>query len=310
MDRIWYVDDDEASFALNERDLRREFPDAEIRAFTTCEEALEAGDDARPDVVVLDEHFGNSAMQGRELLPLLRARWRRVAILMITANPTVDLAVSTMRMGATDFLLKPFVTRELLDCIHRAFAARRIDRRAEALEEGPPRTDAAFEGLVGTTELMRDLIRRAETVARTDATVLITGETGTGKGLLAKYIHARGKRASGPFVNANLAAATGELVESLLFGHERGAFTGAFEKRRGKFDLAAEGTIFLDEIGELAPAAQMKLLRVLQDGTFEPVGSSKPQESTARVLAATNQDLPKRIEEGLFREDLYYRLNV
>ncbi|MCA9774195.1 MAG: sigma-54-dependent Fis family transcriptional regulator, partial [Myxococcales bacterium] len=307
MDRIWYVDDDEESFQLVERNLVKEFPDAELTYFTNCEAALEAALGARPDIVVLDERFAHTPMQGRQLLPELRQRHRRVGIVMVTAHPTVELAVSVMRMGATDFIVKPFAPRELLDCVHRGLAARRIERRAELLEEGPGPTEASFDGLVGSTQIMRDLMRRVEAAATTDATVVITGETGTGKGLLAKYIHRLSKRSRGPFVDSNLAATTEALMESTLFGHERGAFTGAESRRLGKFELAKGGTIFLDEIGDLSPTAQLKLLRVLEDGVFERVGGTESIRVDARVVAATNQDLLGRIAEKKFREDLYFR---
>ena len=310
MDRIWYVDDDETTSRLSLKQLDRAFPDTEIRYFATCEAALEAAEEQRPDVVILDELFGDSPMQGKDFLSVLRSRHPGTRILFATVISSVPLAVSVMRMGASDFLLKPFDPRELIDAVHRALAARKIDRRNETIEEGPRRTEASFDGLIGTTPVMRDLIRRAEVVARTHANVLITGETGTGKGLLARYIHEVSDRAHMPFMDANLAATSEDLMESLLFGHEPGAFTGARDRRQGKFELAAGGTLFLDEVGDLGASAQLKLLRVLQDGTFERMGGKEAQQADVRVIAATNQDLEERIEAKAFREDLYYRLHV
>lgn len=310
MDRVWYVDDDELSFQLHEPALRAGLPDAQIRRFGTCEAALDEARTERPDVVVLDEHFKESAMQGRRLLPALRALYRRIPIILITAHPTVDLVLSVMRMGAADCLFKPFATEDLIRVIRHALAERKLDRRAEAFEEPPPPTEASFEGLVGTTAVMQDLMKRVEAFARTEAVVLITGETGTGKGLLARYVHDLSPRASGPFVNANLVATSENLIESSLFGHEKGAFTGAEARRIGKFERAAGGTIFLDEIGELTPELQLKLLRVLEEGEFERLGGHETLRVNTRVIAATNRDLLHLSEEGRFREDLYYRIRV
>jgi DNA-binding NtrC family response regulator len=233
----------------------------------------------------------------------------RAQILMMTAHATVESAIEAMKLGALDYLQKPFEVDELLVVVRRALDHQRLRTEYRYLRS---ERDEQFDhyGIVGRSKVMEGIIERAERVAQTKSTVLITGETGTGKELVARAIHDRSAQRDMPLIKVNCAAIPESLLESELFGHVRGAFTGATTTKKGKFALADGGTIFLDEIGTMNPALQSKLLRVLQEREFEPLGSERSERVDLRVIAATNRDLRQMVAEGKFQEDLFYRLNV
>ena len=260
------------------------------------------------DLVLTDLKMPN--MGGIELFRASRADLSAPPFVLITAFGTVEEAVTAIKEGVSDFLTKPLKAPDTLrTLVQRLLELHRRERRLVALDEaelaGLPPLEILFAG-----QAMQDVRKLTGEVAATEATVLIGGESGTGKELLARYIHLSSGRKSGPFVAVNCAAIPENLLESELFGHERGAFTGASAARQGKFEMAAAGTIMLDEIGEMPLAMQAKILRVLQERTFERVGGNREMRANVRVLAATNRDLGKEVLAGRFREDLYYRLNV
>jgi len=256
-----------------------------------------------PDVILTDMQM--PGMDGLELLQTLSDRFPEIPVVLLTAYGTVSAAVEAMRRGAFDFQLKPFDREQLVAVIGKAVEhARRT--RLDVRE-----SRAAGSGkLLGDSEPMERLRRDIDKVARSPATVLIRGETGTGKELVAQAIHAGSRRADQPLITVNCGAIPDSLVESELFGHKRGAFTGALDDRPGRFKLADGGTLFLDEIGELPLAAQVKLLRVLEGGETMPVGGTMPETVDVRIVAATHRDLEQAVREGEFREDLYFRLKV
>jgi DNA-binding NtrC family response regulator len=233
----------------------------------------------------------------------------RAQILMMTAHATVESAIEAMKLGALDYLQKPFEIDELLVVVRRALDHQRLRTEYRYLRS---ERDEQFDhyGIIGRSRAMEEIIIRAERVAETKSTVLITGETGTGKELVARAIHNRSAQRDMPLIKVNCAAIPESLLESELFGHVRGAFTGATTTKKGKFALADGGTIFLDEIGTLTPTLQSKLLRVLQEREFEPLGSERTERVDVRIIAATNRDLRQMVAEGKFQEDLFYRLNV
>jgi DNA-binding NtrC family response regulator len=233
----------------------------------------------------------------------------RPQILMMTAHATIESAIEAMKLGALDYLQKPFEVDELLVVVRRALEHQRLSSHQRYLLN---ERDEEFNhyGIVGRSRVMQEVIRKAELVGETKSTVLITGETGTGKELVARAIHARSAQRDMPLIKVNCAAIPETLLESELFGHVRGAFTGATSNKKGKFALADGSTIFLDEIGTMSPVLQSKLLRVLQEREFEPLGSERSQQIDVRVIAATNRDLHQMVKDGTFQEDLFYRLNV
>ena len=237
------------------------------------------------------------------------AEGERAQILMMTAHATVESAIEAMKLGALDYLQKPFEIDELLVVVRRALDHQRLRTEYRYLRT---ERDEQFDnyGIIGRSRAMEEIIRRAERVAETKSTVLITGETGTGKELVARAIHNRSAQRDMPLIKVNCAAIPESLLESELFGHVRGAFTGAATAKKGKFALADGGTIFLDEIGTMTPTLQSKLLRVLQEREFEPLGAERTEKVDVRVIAATNRDLRQMVAEGKFQEDLFYRLNV
>ncbi len=233
----------------------------------------------------------------------------RPAVLMMTAYGNIDTAVEAMKRGAVDFLTKPVNIERLEVLIQRALKTKTLEVEVEQLHE---RLDERFkiEGIIGTSQKLKDVIDKMRLVAPSRATILIEGESGTGKELIAQAIHQSSPRARAPFVAVHCAALSENLLESELFGHERGAFTGAVERRIGRFESASGGTLFLDEIGEISPSTQVKLLRFLETKSIERVGGSKPLELDVRLVAATNRNLEQMVRDGKFREDLFFRLNV
>ncbi|HEX3322996.1 MAG TPA: sigma-54 dependent transcriptional regulator [Terriglobales bacterium] len=259
------------------------------------------------DVIFTDQRMPDG--DGLEVLAAVKDINPTVSVVFLTAIATIQLAVESMRQGAFDFLTKPFQAGVVCAAANRAFERTRLLRENDLLKGTVVRLEGANE-LYGDSAAMQDVRQKIARVAPTNATVLVTGETGTGKELVARAIHRNSTRANRPFVAVNCAAFTETLLESELFGHEKGAFTGADRIRQGLFEAAHEGTLFLDEAGEMSPAAQAKLLRVLTDGQVVRIGSVKSRTVDVRVLVATHRDLQQRVKEGLFRDDLYYRLAV
>jgi two-component system nitrogen regulation response regulator NtrX len=269
-----------------------------------AEDALRQVTAAPPDLVLLDV-----AMPGRdgiELLRDLRRAWPELPVVIMSGHGTIETAVRATKLGAYDFLEKPLSYDKLLLCVGHTLEAARLAVENRRLRDA---LKGASE-IVGESAVMRQLKEQIMVAAPTDGWVLVTGENGTGKELVARQIHLNSKRASEPFVEVNCAAIPEELIESELFGHEKGAFTGAISQKRGKFEVASGGTLFLDEIGDMSLMTQAKILRVLQEHRFARVGGTLTIEVDVRVIAATNKDLEREMSEGRFREDLYYRLNV
>lgn len=269
--------------------------------------ALAAFSEFGPDLVLTDLKM--PGMTGLDLLSRLRQQDPEVAVVVMTAFGAVDSAVEAIRAGAADYLTKPLNSAELLVVIERCLQGVSLRRETKQLRE-QLREKFHFDNIVGQSPEMQVVFKSVRQIAPSRATVLISGESGTGKERIAASIHHNSARASKPFVKLHCAALAENLLESELFGHERGAFTGAERRREGRFEQADGGTLFLDEIGDISPTIQVKLLRVLQEHEFERVGGNQTIKVDVRVVAATNRDLKKAIAEGTFREDLYYRLNV
>jgi len=248
-------------------------------------------------------------MDGIEALKKIKELDNSIPVIMVTASKDIKSAVEAMKLGAEDYVGKPFEVEELLAVIEKAAEKNKLERENQALREILADSDRYCD-LIGRTEKIKKIIGLIDSIAPTDSTVLILGESGTGKEIAAKTIHKMSNRRNKPYIAINCAAIPENLLESELFGHERGAFTGAMDRRIGKFELADQGTIFLDEIGCMSMAMQAKLLRVLEDNLIERVGGAAPVQVDIRVISATNIDFGKHIKEGKFREDLYYRLNV
>jgi len=279
-------------------------------AVTSCASGAEALDVlAEGDAAALVTDVRMPEMSGMRLLERVRAADAALPVVMITAYGTVENAVEAMKGGAFDYVLKPFNAETLELVVRKAVEHRRLLRENEFLRDELGRAFAP-ENFLGESEAMQAIFAQIGQVAGTDSTVLLRGETGTGKELAAAAIHMRSPRADRPLVRVNCAALSAGLLESELFGHEKGAFTGAERQRVGRFELAEDGTILLDEISEMSLALQGKLLRVLQEREYERVGSSETVRTNARILATSNRPLETSIEEGTFRRDLFYRLNV
>jgi two-component system response regulator AtoC len=304
--RILIADDSAAI-----RDVLREALDDEgydVLEASSGEEVLAAfngTDDPRPDLVLMDIRMPGK--DGLEVLRTLRsARADELPIIVMTAFGSASTAIEAMKLGAFDYIAKPFELDEVTVAIERFFERRDLSDRVVRLIAESNRDEI----LIGDSPVMQDIYKTVGRVARSDATVLVLGETGTGKELVATVLHRNSTYSSGPLIKVNCASLPETLLESELFGHEKGAFTGAVAQRKGRFELANKGTIFLDEIGEMSLATQKKLLRVIQEREFERVGGTNTIKVDTRVVAATNKDLPREIDVGNFREDLYYRLNV
>lgn len=270
-----------------------------------AESAILAIREQTPELIIMDMNFSLdiSGNDGLELLQRCKILIPEVPVILITAWGSIPLAVEGIKKGAFDFITKPWDNRLLLDRIETAIKI--ADRSSQKSDIGFDRSE-----IIGKSRVLTDLLEQAARVAPTNAPVLILGENGTGKELIAKAIHSSSKRSSGPFVMVNLGGISQSLFESEMFGHAKGAFTGAVSNRKGRFELADNGTIFLDEIGDLDLTCQVKMLRVLQQHTFEPLGDSHPRHVDIRVISATNADLCSMVAERTFREDLFYRLNL
>ncbi len=303
--RILVVDDEaNARMALAEL-LRQELYDVETAA--DAFKALGKFDEFSPHLVLTDLKM--PGMNGIELMGKLRDQDESCVVIVMTAFGEVQTAVEAMRAGAADYLTKPLNFDELLIVVERGLSQRRLKQEASHLRERF-RERVSYGNMIGNSPQMQSVFKVIEQVAPSKASVLISGESGTGKELVAAAIHNRSPRAKGPFVKLHCAALAETLLESELFGHERGAFTGAMARRDGRFQLADGGTLFLDEIGEISPAVQVKLLRFLQEHEFERVGGAQTVQVDVRIIAATNRMLSEEVKMGRFREDLYYRLNV
>ncbi|MBI2345486.1 MAG: sigma-54-dependent Fis family transcriptional regulator [Deltaproteobacteria bacterium] len=300
------VDDDEALIKVFERVAKEE--GLSVAVAKTGTEALNVLNREPVEVAVIDINLpGYSGMQ---LLEYIKANNYPTEVIIITGVGTAETAVKAIKMGAYDYLTKPFDDiAKVVVVVTKALEKFRLVQKLKRLER--QRTDKfVFEGLVGKSRKMQEVFNVVESVAGTMSTALVLGESGTGKELVARAIHRLSKRADKPFVVINCAAIPEPLLESELFGHRKGSFTGAIQDKKGLFEEADGGTIFLDEIGDLPPATQVKLLRVLQEGEIRPVGSNHSQHVDVRLIAATNRDLELHVKEGKFREDLFYRLNV
>jgi two-component system nitrogen regulation response regulator GlnG len=282
-------------------------PAVTVKVATTAAEGLELFTRERPDAVVLDVHLPD--LPGLELCRRLRELDARVSVILMTGRATAATAIEAMRLGAYEYLVKPLDPDQVEALVWRAFEISRLMRVPALVAEAAPAEEEA-DLLVGRCGAMQEVFKGIGRVAAQDVTVLILGESGTGKELVARALYHYSKRSAGPFLAINCAAIPEALLESELFGHEKGAFTGADRRRIGKFEQCHGGTLFLDEIGDMSPSTQTKILRVLQDQWFERVGGNEPIRTNVRVLAATNRDLGRMMAEGRFRGDLYYRLNV
>src|SRR5690606_33430277 len=302
MARILIVDDEDGIRKVLRQLL--EYEGHEVRTASGGGEAITAFEEFEPDLTFLDVKMAR--MDGLEVLMRLRAIDPDALVVMISGHGTIETAVEATRRGAYDFLEKPLDTDRILVTLRNALQQRGLVQENARLRG---EVESRHE-IVGGSFAIRALLDRIEKVAPTDARVLITGENGTGKELVARAIHRLSTRADGPFVEVNCAAIPAELIESELFGHVKGSFTGAVADRSGKFEQADGGTLCLDEIGDMSPAAQAKVLRALQEGIITRVGGERPIRVDVRVVAATNKDLKQEIARRRFREDLYFRLNV
>jgi len=302
---ILLVDDDGVFRQVMANELRRLGLD--VTPVGTGEEAVKEAARIEPEIILLDLQL--PGINGLEVLKAVRGSQSGAEVIMLTGHGSIDTAIESIRMGAFDYVVKPCALDELHVRIQRAIENRSLKQRATLLERGLTPADPG-SSLVGECPEFRRLLHLVDRVGPSDATVLITGETGVGKELVAKLIHARSTRRLRPFVVVECATLQEGLLQSELFGHERGAFTGADRAKHGLFEVAHGGTLFLDEIGEVSPATQTKLLRVLDTSTFRRVGATAEVRVDVRVLAATNRDVRAMVRQGLFREDLFYRLST
>ncbi len=297
------VVDDEESICQSLRGILSD-EGYEVRTVGSSEDALKAIEEDVPDLVLLDIWL--PGMDGLEALKIIKTETPQVPVIMMSGHGTIETAVKATKLGAFDFIEKPISLEKVVLLVNHALALVRLEEENRFLKQ---KVTSAYE-LIGQSKTILELKEMIRIVAPTNAWILIMGENGTGKELVARSIHYQSKRARRPYIEVNCAAIPEELIESELFGHEKGSFTGAAAKKRGKFELAHEGTLFLDEVADMSLKAQAKILRILQEKKFERVGGNKFIDTDVRVLAATNKDLEKEMEAERFRQDLYYRLNV
>jgi len=300
--RVLVLDDEWSTLERIREALSDEF---EVEVSSRAEEARRILEHRRFDVVITDVRMPDT--DGLTLVSELKARFPNTQYILMTAFSDIEDTISAIRLGVADYLRKPFTISEVRHALKRCLWQQRLRREVDTLRAADHRF---LSSIITRNERMKEVCRLAETAAATDATVLITGETGTGKGLLARAIHNASPRREGPFVEINCAAIPRTLIESELFGHEKGAFTGAVARKPGRVEAAQGGTLLLDEIGEMPLEMQAKLLRFLQDFHFERVGGNQRLHTDVRVIAASNRDLRRAVQEGRFRPDLYYRLHV
>ena len=299
MKPIWILDDDKSIRWVFEKALAR--TDLEFKTFSSVAEAMNALDREQPQVVVSDIRMPNGS--GLDFLAEIKQRYPDIPVIIMTAYSDLESAVAAFQGGAFEYLAKPFDVDQAIDVIKRAVEESMRQAVDNVILEETPE-------IIGQAPAMQEVFRAIGRLSRSHATVLINGESGSGKELVASALHKHSPRAEKPFIAINTAAIPKDLLESELFGHERGAFTGAAAARRGRFEQADNGTLFLDEIGDMPADLQTRLLRVLSDGQFYRVGGHQPLKVNVRVIAATHQDLEERVKLGLFREDLFHRLNV
>lgn len=302
-EHVWVIDDDRSIRWVLEKALRQ--ADMQVTSFDSAEGVIEAMANGEPDAVVTDVRM--PGLSGLELLERLHARDPELPVIVITAHSDLDSAVSAYHGGAFEYLPKPFDLDEAVELVRRAISHRRESAVAQTGESPslPPTPE-----IIGEAPAMQEVFRAIGRLSRSNITVLINGESGTGKELVAHALHRHSPRADRPFIALNMAAIPRDLLESELFGHEKGAFTGAASMRRGRFEQADGGTLFLDEIGDMPAELQTRLLRVLADGEFFRVGGHSPVQVDVRIIAATHQHLESMVQAGKFREDLFHRLNV
>ena len=298
---ILVADDDQAIRYVLEQALGR--AGYQVHSFASGKDLLDFSLQGQGDLVITDIVMPSGS--GLDLLQTLRSRHPNLPVIVITAQSTLNNAVQAFERGAFEYLAKPFDIRHVVDLVTQALA-----RSSAGGQKVPPIKSEILGGFVGASQAMQALFRTIGRLANSEMTVLIHGESGTGKELVARAVHDHSLRRRGPFTAINMAAIPGNLIESELFGHEKGAFTGAISRHHGHFERAKGGTLFLDEIGDMPMQAQTRLLRILQDGAFTRVGGTETLRSDARIVAATHQNLPTAIAAGRFREDLFYRLNV
>ncbi|MCU7904784.1 MAG: nitrogen regulation protein NR(I) [Candidatus Thiodiazotropha sp. (ex Epidulcina cf. delphinae)] len=299
--RVWVIDDDRSIRWVLEKTLEK--ADMEVTSFESADKVLGFLDREPPDVVVSDIRM--PGMDGLELLEILHTRYPALPVIIMTAHSDLESAVSAYHGGAFEYLPKPFDVDDAVQQIRRAC-------RQRVTADDRPAANAGEQGkeIIGKAPSMQEVFRAIGRLARSNITVLINGESGTGKELVAQALHRHSTRATGPFIALNMAAIPRDLMESELFGHERGAFTGAQARRVGRFEQADSGALFLDEIGDMPAELQTRLLRVLADGEFYRVGGHEPVKVDVRIIAATHQHLERLVKSGSFREDLFHRLNV
>jgi two-component system nitrogen regulation response regulator GlnG len=300
--QVWVVDDDRSIRWVLEKALQKAAIDA--RCFANAGGLLDALEQAKPDAILTDIRM--PGMDGLELLKQLQNKYPQLPVIIMTAHSDLESAVSAFHGGAFEYLPKPFDVDEAVDLVRRACAQNQGQQR----DQGQPVVSEKSPEIIGEAPAMQEVFRAIARLARSHITVLINGESGTGKELVARALHRHSPRAEKPFIALNMAAIPRDLLESELFGHERGAFTGAQARRAGRFEQADGGTLFLDEIGDMSADLQTRLLRVLADGEFFPVGAHTPVKVDVRIIAATHQNLDALVAEGRFREDLFHRLNV
>ena len=299
MKPIWIIDDDKSIRWVFEKALSR--TDLEFKTFSSVAEAINALEHEQPQVVVSDIRMPNGS--GLDFLSKIKEKFPDIPVIIMTAYSDLESAVAAFQGGAFEYLAKPFDVDQAMDVIKRAVEESTRQFTEALVEEDTPE-------IIGQAPAMQEVFRAIGRLSRSHATVLINGESGSGKELVARALHRHSPRGDKPFIAINTAAIPKDLLESELFGHERGAFTGAQAARRGRFEQADTGTLFLDEIGDMPADLQTRLLRVLSDGQFYRIGGHQPIKVNVRIIAATHQDLEERVKQGLFREDLFHRLNV
>ena len=302
---ILLIDDDPSLRRVTEYNLTAK--GFNVVTAASGEQGLELFETNTPDLVVTDVKLGD--MNGLDILAKIKKNAPDIPVIVMTAFGSIEMAVQAMNKGAFNFITKPFDRDTLILSCKKALELKRLRSRTKLMSSEINRLTGT-EGMVTASSVMKELLEKTSRAANSEATVLITGESGTGKEVLARLIHQNSPRSNGPMVAVNCAAIPAGLLESELFGHVQGSFTGAIKDRKGHFQTASGGTLFLDEIGELATDTQVKLLRAIQEKEVQPVGSEKVKTVDIRIVAATNLDLQKRIAQGKFREDLYYRLSV
>ena len=297
---IWIAEDDRSLRWVMEKAIRRE--EMQVRSFENGEDLLEALNDSKPEIIISDIRM--PGMDGLELLQRIHAEHQNLPIIITTAHSDLDSAVAAYQSGAFEYLPKPFDLEELIDVARRGISFAKEQKTSAAVALSPQ------SEIIGEAPSMQEVFRAIGRLSNSNITVLINGESGTGKELVAQALHKHSPRKNNKFIALNMAAIPHDLIESELFGHEKGAFTGAAQKREGRFEQANGGTLFLDEIGDMPSEAQTRLLRVLADGEFYRVGGHTAVKVDVRIIAATHQDLETLVTENRFREDLYHRLNV